>query len=89
MLVTTVAYAPRGCGSSVSCGTTTYEIALPSAILYAQQHVGVRQAKGLQQRLELEKHLIFPTAEDIRQDRSRAMINGMPEPTRVAFVAVG
>jgi hypothetical protein len=49
--------------------------------------VEVRQAKGLQQRLEREKHLIFPTTEDIRQDHSRAMINGMPEPTLVVFVA--
>lgn len=48
-----------------------------------------RQAEGLQQGFELEKDLIFPTAKDVCQDRSSAMINGMPQPARVAFVAVG
>src|SRR6266480_5051253 len=46
----------------------------------------VREPEGLQQRLELEKDGILATTKDIRQDRSRAMVNGMPEPTWVAFV---
>jgi hypothetical protein len=49
----------------------------------------MRQTEGLEKRFELEKHLILATAEDIRQDRPRLMINGMPEPARVVFVAVG
>ena len=44
------------------------------------------EPKGLQQRLELEKDGILATTKDIRQDRSRAMVNGMPEPAWVAFV---
>ena len=49
--------------------------------------VVVRQTEGIEQRFELEKHLIFPAAKDIRQHLSRLMINGMPEPARVAFAA--
>src|SRR2546423_3378391 len=46
----------------------------------------VREPEGLQQRLELEKDGILATTKDLRQDRSRAMVNGMPEPAWVAFV---
>ncbi len=44
------------------------------------------EAKGLQQRLELQKDLIFPTAKDIRQDGSCMMIDRMPQPALVAFL---
>src|SRR5215467_14394659 len=47
----------------------------------------VGQAEGLQQRLELEEHLVFPAPKDRGQDRSRVMIDGMPEPTWVGFAA--
>src|SRR2546425_10232442 len=45
------------------------------------------EPKRLQQRLELEKDGILATTKDIRQDRSRPMVNGMPEPAWIAFVA--
>src|SRR5580765_239291 len=45
------------------------------------------EPKRLQQRLELEKDGILATTKDIRQDCSRAMVNGMPEPAWIAFVA--
>jgi hypothetical protein len=49
--------------------------------------IGVRprDAKGLQQRLPLQKNAIFPPAKDIRQDLATAMVNGMPSPTRMRF----
>ena len=45
------------------------------------------EPKGLQQRFALQKDRVFAAPEDRRQDGSRAMINGMPQPTRVVFVA--
>src|SRR6266702_7265260 len=47
----------------------------------------VREPEGLQQRLELEKDGILATTKDIRQDRSRVVVNSMPQPAWVAFVA--
>ena len=47
--------------------------------------VVVGQAEGIEQRLELEEHLIFTAAKDIREHLSRLMIDGMPEPARIAF----
>ena len=47
----------------------------------------MREPKGLQQRLELDKDGVLATTKDLRQDRSRVMVNGMPEPAWVAFVA--
>jgi hypothetical protein len=45
------------------------------------------QAKGFQERFEFEEDFILAASKDIRQHRSRTVINGMPEPTWVAFVA--
>jgi len=47
----------------------------------------VSQAKGLQQRLALEEPFVFTATKDLGQDRSRVMIDGMPEPTWGVFVA--
>ncbi len=47
----------------------------------------VRQTEGLQQRVAREKNLILTADKDIRSHLSRLMINGLPEPTRVVFVA--
>src|SRR5713101_1513411 len=44
------------------------------------------EAEGLQQRLELQKDLILPTAKDIRQDGSCMMIDRMPQPALVPFL---
>ena len=45
------------------------------------------EPEGLKQRFQLQKHLVFAAAKDIRQDRSSAMINGMPEPSWLLFLA--
>ncbi len=52
-------------------------------------HIGiiVREAKGFQERLEFEEDRIFAAPKAIRQNRSCTVINGMPEPTGVGFVA--
>src|SRR5262245_5203470 len=42
--------------------------------------------KGLQQPFELQKDLVFAATKDIGQDFACAVIDGMPEPARVAFV---
>lgn len=47
----------------------------------------VREAKGFQEHFEFEEDLICAAPKDIRQNRSRTVINGMPEPTGVGFVA--
>ena len=47
----------------------------------------VSQAKGLQQRLALEEPFVFTATKDLGQDRSRVMIDGMPEPTWGVFAA--
>src|SRR5215468_12325736 len=46
-----------------------------------------RDPKRLQQRFQLQKHLVFAAAKDIRQDGSGAMIDGMPEPSLLFFLA--
>src|SRR5215470_3404558 len=46
-----------------------------------------RAPKRLQQRFQLQKHLVFAAAKDIRQDGSGAMINGVPEPSLLLFLA--
>jgi len=45
------------------------------------------QSKGLEQRFEPEKDLIFSAAKDIGQDGSRVMIDRMPQPALVALLA--
>jgi len=37
--------------------------------------------------LEFDEDLVFATPEDVRHNLSRLMVHGMPEPTRVVFVA--
>jgi len=44
-----------------------------------------RDAKGLQQCLQLQKNAIFPPPKNICQYLATAMVNGMPEPTRIRF----
>ena len=51
--------------------------------------VKARETKGLQQRFELQKDLILATPKDIGQDRTRVVIDRMPEPALVPFLAVG
>jgi hypothetical protein len=43
--------------------------------------------KGCQELLQLERHLILPSPKDIRQHGPTVMINGMPEPPRLGFLA--
>ena len=42
--------------------------------------IKVPEAKGLQQRFQLQKDLILATPEDISQNRTRGVIDRMPEP---------
>jgi hypothetical protein len=51
--------------------------------------VGVKagESKGLQERFELQKDLICAAPKDIRQDGSSGVIDGMPQPALVAFLA--
>src|SRR2546425_6976841 len=44
------------------------------------------QPEGLEQRFALQKALVCAATKDVGQDLSRAVIDGMPEPTWVAFV---
>src|SRR5215813_12415151 len=44
------------------------------------------QPEGLQQRFELQKDLVFAAPKDRGQNLASVVIDGMPEPTRVAFV---
>src|SRR2546425_3709589 len=44
------------------------------------------EPEGLQQRLELQKDLIFAAPKDVGQDLAGVVIDGMPEPAGVAFV---
>jgi hypothetical protein len=46
----------------------------------------VCEPEGRQQRLEFEKDGILATTKDIRQDRSRTMVNGMPESAWIPLV---
>jgi hypothetical protein len=45
------------------------------------------EAKGLQQRFQLQKDLILTAPNDIGQDGTRAVIDGMPPPAWVAVFA--
>ena len=45
------------------------------------------QPKGLEQHFALQKDDVFAATKDRGQDLSRAVIDGMPEPTWVPFVA--
>ena len=49
--------------------------------------VKLRNPKGRQQCFELQKHLVLPSAEDVRQHLPRVVINGMPQPAWVRFAA--
>src|SRR6266568_4346318 len=49
--------------------------------------VKARETEGLQQRFELQKDLILATPKDIGQDRTRVVIDRMPQPAWVAFLA--
>src|SRR5215470_14937860 len=40
----------------------------------------------LQQRFQPQKHIILAAAQDIRQDGSRTVIDGMPEPSWLLFL---
>ena len=44
------------------------------------------QPERLQQHFEPQKDLIFAAAKDVSQDLAGVVIDGMPEPARVAFV---
>src|SRR5262245_2628877 len=44
------------------------------------------QPEGLQQRFEPQKDLVFAAPKAVGQDLAGVVIDGMPEPTRVAFV---
>src|SRR5712691_1813890 len=51
--------------------------------------IGVKagESKGLQERFELEKNVVLTPAKDLRQDCSSGVIDGMPQPALVAFLA--
>src|SRR4029450_1607480 len=46
-----------------------------------------RDPKRLQQCFQLQKYLVFAAAKDIRQDGSHAVINGIPAPSLLLFLA--
>ena|SRR5215470_7471996 len=47
----------------------------------------VRDTKGLKQCFQLYKDLVLAPTKDVRQDLPGAVINGMPEPARLLFLA--
>jgi hypothetical protein len=49
--------------------------------------IKARQTKGLQQRFEPQKHLVLTTPKDICQDGARMVIDRMPQPAWIPFVA--
>src|SRR5712692_3231737 len=49
--------------------------------------IKAREPEGLQQRFELQKDFILATPKDVRQDGTRVVIDGMPQPALVAFFA--
>src|SRR2546422_829897 len=57
--------------------------------LVGSPSIGVEAAnvKRCEELLQLEKHLILPSPTDRRQDSSTVMINGMPQPPRLRFLA--
>ena len=46
-----------------------------------------RDAKGLQQGFELQKHLVSATTENVGLDLTGPMIDGMPQPAGLALLA--
>ena len=46
-----------------------------------------RDAKRLQEGFELQKDCVLPSPKDVREHRTTAMIDRMPEPPRVRFAA--
>ncbi len=51
--------------------------------------IKARQTKGFQQRFEPQENLVLTTPKHIRQDGTRVVIDGMPEPAWIAFVLTG
>src|SRR5438132_13708207 len=49
--------------------------------------IKTREPEGIQQRFELQKDFVFAATKDIRQDLACVVINGMPQPALVAFLA--
>ena len=49
--------------------------------------IKARQTKGFQQRFEPQKNLVLTTPKNIRQDNTRVVIDRMPQPTWIPFVA--
>src|SRR6266699_6700867 len=49
--------------------------------------IQTREPEGLQQRFELQKDCVFAAPKDIRQDSPCMMIDRMPQPAGVAFIA--
>jgi hypothetical protein len=49
--------------------------------------IKAREPKGLQQRFEPQKNLVLAAPKNIRQDGTRVVIDRMPEPAWIPFVA--
>src|SRR6266581_7570474 len=49
--------------------------------------IKARQTKGFQQRFEPQKHLVLTTPKNICQDGTRVVIDRMPQPAWMPFVA--
>src|ERR687887_2271555 len=49
--------------------------------------IKTREPEGLQQCFELQKDCVFAAPKNIGQDSTRVMVDRMPQPARVAFVA--
>ncbi len=51
--------------------------------------IGIKagETKGFQQRFEPQENLVLTTPKDLRQDYPRVVVDRMPQPTGVAFVA--
>jgi hypothetical protein len=65
----------------VLCGFQMTRVSPP--IIREESH----DPKGLQQGFQLQKHLVLASAKDIRQDNPGAMIDRMPEPSRLLLLA--
>ena len=49
--------------------------------------IKAREPKGLQQRFEPQKNLVFTTPKDIRQNHPRMVVDRMPQSAWIPFVA--
>ena len=49
--------------------------------------IKARQTKRFQQRFKPQKHLVLTTPKTIRQDSTRVVIDRMPQPAWISFVA--